>query len=345
MIVKVARISPILLGLLVLTQTVEARPRRPFDQSIREELFDGRNVVNVLDDVLLFWKQAKGSSLPRARRLWTRIVEDKHRDYFERAVYRSLDRDERRALLDDFLLRLPSRIEAIKRFNEKAVDRLMDGLVAFKWRFPEYRQPTDVYLSVSLFRFDGSVRPVQNDVGIPDTLCLSAEVLAAYSDEQIQVAIVHELFHLYHFGFLFRQGSIAALLTPHMPLMVEGLAVAATEAVYPGRPPEVYLHFEKQQFAAQQEDLRKNSLTFLDMMLSVATPEKYEPWFATAPGSPPRGGYLLGYEVAKRLRISFSFQEMVRMTTRQLREHAEEQLAAIAADRVLLLAVPEQHQD
>jgi hypothetical protein len=271
------------------------------------------------------------------------MVEDKHRDYFERAVYRSLNSDQRRALLDDFLLRLPGRIEGMRRFNEKAVDRLMDGLLAFKWRFPEYRQRTDVYLGVSLFRFDGSVRPVQNDAGIPDTLCLGIEVLAGYSEEQIQIAIVHELFHLYHFGFLFRQAPMVALFTPHMPLMVEGLAVAATEAVYPGRSPELYLHFDREQFAIQQEDLRKNSMAFLDIMLSLATPEKYEPWFTTSPGAPPRGGYLLGYEVAKRLGAAYSFQEIVRMTTRQLREHAEEQLAAIATDRVLLLAVPEQH--
>lgn len=337
---RITRILSVLLGLLVITKAAEAQTGIP-DQAIRDELLDGRRVVNVTDDVLRFWNIARGSSLPRARRLWSKVVESKHPDYFERAVYRNLDLEQRRALLDEFLLRLPACIESIKRFNAVGVDRIMDGLVAFKWRFPEYRQLTDVYLAVSLFRFDGSIRPVHNDNGIPDTLCLSAEVLAGYTNDQVRIAIVHELFHLYHFGFLFRQGPTITLVNPHTPLIVEGMAVAATEAVYPGRPPETYLHFSEHEFATQQEDLRKNSLSFLNLMLEGASPERYESWFSVGPDAPPRGGYLLGYEVVKRLGATYSFQEMVRMTALQLREHAEEQLAAIAADRVLLMTIPE----
>jgi hypothetical protein len=52
-----------------------------------------------------------------------------------------------------------------------------------------------------------------------------------------------------------------------------------------------------------------------------------------------RGGYLLGYEVAHRLLAMFTFEQVVRMTPVQLREHVEEQLAAMAADRVLLMAI------
>lgn len=338
---RIARIVLVLLGLLVLTEAAGAQTDST-DLAIRDEILDGRRVVNVTDDVLRFWNVARGSSLPRARRLWSKMVESKHHEYFERAVYRNLDLEERRALLDEFLLRLPARIGSIRRFNAMGVDRIMDGLVAFKWRFPEYRQLTDVYLGVSLFRFDGSVRPVDNDSGVPDTLCLGAEVLAGYTDDQVRIAIVHELFHLYHFAFLFRQGPTITLVNPHTPLMVEGMAVAATEAVYPGRPPEMYLHFNEREFAAQQDNLRQNSLVFLDLMLEGAPPDKYESWFSIGPDAPPRGGYLLGYEVAKRLGAMYSFQEMVRMTVLQLREHAEEQLAAIAADRVLLMAIPEQ---
>ena len=69
-------------------------------------------------------------------------------------------------------------------------------------------------------------------------------------------------------------------------------------------------------------------------------PERYEEWFTSAPGceTPLRGGYLLGYEVAKRVLAAFTLEQMVRMTPAQLREHAEEQLAAMSTDGVIMMA-------
>jgi hypothetical protein len=54
--------------------------------------------------------------------------------------------------------------------------------------------------------------------------------------------------------------------------------------------------------------------------------------------APARGGYLLGYEVAKRMMSTYWIEQMVRMTPAELREHAEEQLAAMANERILLMA-------
>jgi hypothetical protein len=319
-----------------------ARPESFAEPS--DPLFDGHRVVNVVDDFLVFWEQAKGRDLRLQRQLWHRLVEGKHRDYFERAVYHNIPFAERPLVLNQFLLQAPAKINALREFNKTAVGDLRIAMMNFKARFPEYRQQRDIYLGLSLFLFDGSVRPVQNDDGIPDTLCLGAEVLADYSFEETQIAIVHEFFHLYHFNFLFANPSLAQIRTAHIPLLVEGLAVAGVEAVYPYQAEASYLHYSDKELASQRDQLTVNSRRFLELLKEGALPESYEQWFSGAPDEdvPQRGGYLLGYEVANRLLMMFGFEQLVRMTPAQLREHVEEQLAALAADRVLLLATADQ---
>jgi uncharacterized protein YjaZ len=323
---------------LLLGASALARPQSSNDQS--DPLLDGHKIVNVVDDFLIFWEQAKGKKLRTQRRLWNRLVENKHHDYFERAVYNNATFEERRIMLNQFLMQIPAKINALREFNKTAVSEIHTAMMNFKARFPEYRQQRDIYLGLSLSLFDGSVRPVQNYEGIPDTLCLGADVLAEYSFGQTQIAMVHEFFHLYHFNFLFENPSLAQIRTAHIPLLVEGLAVAGVEAVYPYEPETAYLHYSDKELTAQKENLAANSRKFLEILKEGALPEKYEQWFTGMPSEevPHRGGYLLGYEVAHRMLMMFSFEEIVRMTPVELREHVEEQLAALAADRVLLMA-------
>jgi hypothetical protein len=305
-----------------------------------DPLLDGHKIVNVVDDFLTFWEQAKGKKLRAQRQLWNRLVEGKHQEYFERAVYNNAGWDDRRLMLNQFLRQVPAKINALREFNKTATGDIRTAMMNFKARFPEYHLQRDIYLGLSFSMFDGSVRPVQNYEGIPDTLCLGADVLADYSFEQLQIAIAHEFFHLYHFNFLFDNPSLAQIRTAHIPLIVEGLAVAGAEAVYPFQPETFYLHFSEKELLAQRDELTTNSRKFLELLKEGATPDKYEQWFTGKPSDnvPQRGGYLLGYEVAHRMLAMFSFEQIVRMTPMQLREHVEEQLSAIAADRVLLLA-------
>lgn len=310
------------------------------DRSIIEILLDGHRVVNIVDDFLVFWEQARWESPHRQRRLWRRMVEDRHRDYFERAVYRGADPEQRRLMLDLFLAIVPERIDAIREFNKEIDSRLIETLIYFKSRFPEYSHQKDVYVGLSMFMFDGSVRAVQNEEGVPDTLCLGADVLASYSAKQLRIAFTHELFHLYHFGYFFQEPSLPELRKAHVRLMIEGMAVAAAEAVYPYEPEYLYLHFSRRELFAQQAELAFTSQKYLELIREDALPEQYERWFSSAPSSeaPLRGGYLLGYEVTRRVLAAFTLEQMIQMTPSQLREHAEEQLAAMATDGVLMMA-------
>jgi len=338
------RIAFLTMPLLLLVCAPAAEGKTLAERSIFERLFEGPKVVNVVDDFLTFWDAMKAKPLAEQRYWWKRMVEDKYRDYFERAVYRNSDAKTRRALLDEFLVRAPERIEALRQFNHKIADPhispLINAFVAFKTRFPDYQQQHDIYIGLSLFRFDSAVRPVQNEAGVPDTLCLGAEVLCGYSPDELQVALLHEFFHLYHFGSLFQQPLLEEFRTPHMPLMVEGMAVAATEAMLPGHTAAFYLHFSEDDHKTQEHDLRINAGRFLELIAGNAPPEQYEAWFRNTPTDtvPSRGGYLLGYEVTRRVLAAMPLEQMVRLTPAQLREHAEEQLAEIAGRQILVLA-------
>jgi hypothetical protein len=334
----------IAVGLILLIAQVPLASTNPSYQSVLERLLDNHRVINVVDDFLVFWDQAKDKTPGVQRKLWKRLVESKHSDYFDRAVYRTTDPKVRQAMLDEFLIRVPSQVEAIREFNKNISDLgsspLLEAVIFFKARFREYQQQRDIYIGLSMFRFDGAIRPVQNDQGIPDTLCLGAEVLSSYSHEQIRVVVAHEFFHLYHFGFLFQEPTLAEFRTAHMPLMIEGMAIAGAEEAFPYQSREVYLHFETQDLMAQQRDLAQNAAQYLTLIRVSALPEQYEQWFTKTHLSeaPARGGYLLGYEVTKRVMAAYGLEQMVRMTPAELREHAEEQLAAMSYDSVLLMA-------
>jgi len=333
--------------LLAPASLANSNPNPVSYQSILERLLDNQHVVNIVDDFLVFWDQAKDKTPGRQRKLWKRLVESKHQEYFDRAVYRTSDPKVRRAMLDEFLIRVPSQVEDIREFNKAITDvgtsPLIEVAIFFKMRFREYHQQRDIYIGLSMFRFDGAVRAVQNEAGVPDTLCLGAEVLSGYSREQIRIAIAHEFFHLYHFGYLFEQPdglSIYDFRTAHIPLMIEGMAIVGAEEVFPYEPLERYLHFATDQLASQERDLSQNAGQFLELIREQATPDQYEGWFTNSQSgeAPQRGGYLLGYEVARRVMSAYGLDQMIRMTPAELREHVEEQLASMANERILLLA-------
>jgi hypothetical protein len=333
------------IALVLLTaQASLANPNPPSYQSILERLLDNHRVINVVDDFLLFWDRARDKTPGVQRKLWKRMVENKYPDYFDRAVYRTTDPKIRKAMLDEFLIRVPSQVEAIREFNRNIADLgnspLLEAVIFFKARFREYQQQRDIYIGLSMFRFDGAIRAVQNDSGIPDTLCLGAEVLSSYSHEQIRVAIAHEFFHLYHFGFLFKDPLLARFRMAHIPLMIEGMAIAGAEEVFPYQSREMYLHFEKEDLANQKRELAPNAAQYLNLIRDAAPPEQYEQWFTKSHVSeaPSRGGYLLGYEVTRRVMATQGLEQMVRMSPEELLEHAVEQLSAMSFDGVLVMA-------
>ena len=86
----------------------------------------------------------------------------------------------------------------------------------------------------------------------------------------------YEFFHLYHFGFLFQQTPSlpSDFRAAYVPLMIEGMAAAGAEEVFPYQPRELYLHFDKEELAAQEQELAVSAGQFLDLVRWGAAPEK-----------------------------------------------------------------------
>lgn len=317
-----------------------------------EQMLDGHQIINLLPDVIAFSKTASGLKPSKQRILWTRTVENRYRDYFERAVYRGADADTRREMLDSFLAQLPDRIPAIQKFSTQAGELIVDSMIDFKARFPNYIQQRDIYVGVSFFGFDGTIKPVSNELGVPDTLCIGSEVAAGYSTDQLKIALVHELFHLYHFNYLFAgvyksyglgmvydQEVMNRLVAAYIPLMVEGMAVAASEQIYPGRPLTMYLHFSSEQLSSEQDEIVQSAQDFLSMIKMGALPYQYDRWFNGAyDGIPKRGGYLLGYDAVKQSMQVTGLETLARMSPQQLGEEAVAQLSTMIGDKVILMA-------
>jgi hypothetical protein len=329
------------------SSTVEQR-----SAAANEILLDNHRIINMLDDVIAFYDKASGESLTRQRAIWRRDIERKYSAFFSRAVYRNADQDTRLAMMDRFLEQLPDHIDAIRQYNQTATEGVYQGLLNFKYRFPEYKQQRDIYIGISLLTFDGTVRAVNNNLGLPDTLCLGADVLSGYSADQAKVVVAHELFHLYHYssllggayrlagkGLVFQQDIFGHLIAAYVPLMVEGMAVAASEQIYPGYPETTYIHFTAEELESQEADLVENAQAFLNMMRQGYLPYQYEKWFTGSyEGVPKRGGYLLGYEVAKRSLARMSLEQLARLTPTQLGQEAEAQLSSIVTSGVVLMA-------
>jgi hypothetical protein len=329
------------LGLVFLIGVCAERAQAAIDvRSATDILLDNHKAVNVVDDFLFFWERAKGRPLRIQRRLWIRMVERPHAEFFERAVYRNASAAERRQMLNRFLLLVPDHIDGIRAFNDNVYDALTQAIIFFKVRFPDYKHQHDLYIGLGLFRFDGSVRALDNDEGIPDTLCLAADLLADYSPEELQITLAHEFFHLYHFEYLFEHASLDELRTPHAPLMIEGMAIVGSQQVYSSTNIPRLLHFSRSQLALQKEQLADNSLRFLTMIRWGAPPEEYIQWFMNGLDAdiPSRGGYLLGYEATRGVLASHTLDEMVRMSPMELREQAEEQLAAMSGAQFMMIS-------
>jgi hypothetical protein len=334
----------ILLAVLlsISVQTALAAPQIATERSAMERLLEGPRIVNIVDDFLAFWEQASDKPLAKQRVLWAQMVESKHQLFFDRAVYRTADRRERRALLNQFLATAGGRVDAIREFNNTFYSVLSKVFIDFKLvRFREYRQQRDIYVGISLFRFDGSVRPVQNERGVPDTLCVGADVMSTYTPEQVYSTLAHEFFHLYHFSYLFDSDlPLSTFRAAYVPLMIEGLAAIGVEEISPNQPQRYYLSFNEEEFQRQSRSISVNSLRFLKLIRSGATAEEYEPWFLIGSGGsvPPRGGYMLGYEVARRLRGMFTLEQLVQMSPPELKQLAEDQLSILANEGVVLMA-------
>jgi hypothetical protein len=182
--------------------------------------------------------------------------------------------------------------------------------------FPDFRPSrTTVYLTVSRFRFDGKVPHDRLD-----SLLLALDGVAKFHGANAPIAVIfsHELFHLYHF-----QVNPPAANPDQVPLYrliwQEGLACYVSGVINPAASFGDIL-FDPRLAAKGPKYVKQVARQLLIDLQStddIQTAEYLT--YRTTGSTPPRMGYLIGYQVVAKLAKQHSLVELAHLRDPELR--------------------------
>jgi predicted Zn-dependent protease DUF2268 len=186
----------------------------------------------------------------------------------------------------------------------------------FVQKFPDFRPSrTTVYLTVSRFRFDGKV---PHDHW--NNLLFAFDGVAKFHGGNAPVAVIfsHELFHLYHF-----QISPPPADPDEVPLYrliwQEGLACYVSRLLNPSAPFGEIL-FDPRLAAEGPKFMKSVSKQLLRDLQSTDDVETAEYLtYRTTGTTPPRMGYLIGFQIAANLATQHSLTELAQLRDPELR--------------------------
>jgi hypothetical protein len=212
--------------------------------------------------------------------------------------------------LEKYLTELGAYVPAIEnihyRFNEERASIQAKFLSAF----PDFdTSRARIYLMLSLFRFDGKI-PHDN----PHMLLLGLDGLAKFHGTHVRLPVIlsHELFHVYHFQInpLPRDPDQVEL---YRLIWQEGLATYVSQVLNPDASlADVLL----------DPRLAKEGPRFIPMLAHVLLGQLESKddntvalYLSYRKGGqiPARMGYLIGYEIAKRLAATHPLTELARV--------------------------------
>ena len=230
-----------------------------------------------------------------------------------------------------WFLRFDPLADAVRATHARFADGYRANLARLRAALPDF-DPTvsPVFLMPSLFRFDGHLEP--DGKSLP--LFFGPDGIVRYHGMEPDTAVLfaHELFHCYQ-----GQRNPAMALDPHMAvcanLWIEGTATFASERLNPGASLGHVLLDDDAMLRdgpAAAPRIATALLAALDAT-DAATLESFfdAGWHGDA--WPRRGGYYVGYLVAKRLAEGgMSLREMAGLPAPQVRERVAGALHAIA---------------
>ncbi len=200
----------------------------------------------------------------------------------------------------------------------------------FQAEFPDFqRERAPVHVMLSLFKFDGHLRPWQGK--LPLFVGIDGIVRYHGADANLSVFLDHESFHLYH-----RQ-QVPELLMDEQPpiygaLWIEGLATYVSERLNPEASKLQVLLDDRRLASADAATLRDLAGKLLEALDSTQAEDANRFFSAGHAGpEPARGGYLVGLAVARRLGRGRSLAELARTPMSELRRLIQEPLRQIAA--------------
>jgi Predicted Zn-dependent protease (DUF2268) len=230
--------------------------------------------------------------------------------------------------LEKYLDQVTPYLSAIRKIHARFIKECEPIEESFCARFPDFnRSQAEIYLMLSLFRFDGKI-PHDN----PRALFLGLDGLAKFHGASVPLDVIlsHELFHLYHF-------QVNALPAPidtiplYRLIWQEGLATYASASLNPkATMADVLLDPRLARDGPKYVPAVARALV---TQLESTDDEATARYLSYRRGSeiPSRMGYLIGYDIVARLAPTRSLTELARLRGQRLLSLMREQVRSLAA--------------
>jgi Predicted Zn-dependent protease (DUF2268) len=282
-------------------------------------------LVNLIPAFLAYHAEGAGADAADRARLWDALVESKDPTFFNDAIYRRKEGEERERYKRDcirrFFAEVAPKIEDLRRRNESIEDVVKKLVADFRKLLPGSEGKTEIYITVS-FSFRGKAVTV----GDRTVLAIGLEHFEEPGDLDLSITLAHELFHFEHFRTFSAGGGLYRLL------WTEGLAVYASALVVPGHRRSAYLGFPVEKMNRCQAllpllaaDLRKH-LGENDHRLKRI-------YFGAEDNDtkvPPEAGYFVGLLIAERMGEKATLTELMGLTAKEVFGVLGRELEALA---------------
>lgn len=291
-----------------------------------------------------FWTAAQGKPFAQQEALWDRYIEQPRAALYRAVVWEVRDNPQwqsgRERMLQARFARYPQVAAGIPAEAAEIAAQLRAQTVRFRQLFPSAAgAPRAVIVLAPDFDAKSGVLPDGTPV-----LALAADTLALEKAD-LRILLPHELFHLYdaqHAGL--QNDGVMPDTRLTLPLFAEGLATYVSSVASPGRSDGQYL-FQSNLGALPSAQLPAAARDFLRVANTLTIDPKghqmsplYAQWFEGSrtslnPGYPNRAGYWLGLNLIRRLRRSYSLQQLASWSPAEAQRRAAAALEEMAQGR------------
>ncbi|MBI2516548.1 MAG: hypothetical protein HYV95_06490 [Opitutae bacterium] len=289
-----------------------------------------------------FWAEAQGKPIEQQLQVWDRLVEARHRDFYEIFVWDKAAnprwQERKRRLLGKMFAKYPALYPAMIANFERFPATIATQVARFRRSFPDAVFTGPIYAApVASFNGKGGEGGSADGSG-ELTLAFGIDLISERNDD-VDILYAHELFHIYHgkaAGIDEKVFAEQGRLT--LPLWMEGFATYVSGLLNPDKPDgELLMDASLGRVAASER--RWLAAEFLKVAGGKAVDEHgslaFNQWFSAGESKvradlPSRCGYWLGLAVARELAKTHPLDEMVRWRVPEIHRHMLEALQELA---------------
>jgi uncharacterized protein YjaZ len=278
------------------------------------------HILNIADDFIAYHKKCLGADAKTRAMQWDAMLESKHQDFFDHAIYRKKKGEDRenfkKARMEEFWNDIAPKMRKIETLNKSAAVEIESVLTEFKKQFPDFDPVRDYYITIA-FSFKGKVV----DVAGRDVFAIGLE---SFGDDllQFRITVAHEFFHLFHFQFFSTSGAL------YRKVWAEGMATYASAIIVPGYKESRYLNFSAEKMNRCHDLLPKMAKELRENM--GGNNEKLERTYLGAEDNdariPPEAGYYVGLRIVASLAPKTPVAELAKLKSDRVYSLVEAEL-------------------